>query len=241
MRAQRYGRRAVWLSVLVHCLLLAGLGWLSPLTPQDSPEKDYVELELVSENSGSLGSSSVLVPSGIPNPSSQNLQQVDPANPATAAASQAADAAVGSVQAVVSNAIVDVQGTSDGAAGVSSASDDRSGNSSAGNGGTETNASADQPAGVILPPHIIYKVNPTYPDQARRQGLEGKVTVKIEVLADGLPGDVVIVHSSGSSLLDESVVAAVEQWRFAPAKNSATQQSMACLTTVSLVFKLNPA
>lgn len=59
---------------------------------------------------------------------------------------------------------------------------------------------------------------PVYPPMARRLGEEGKVVLRVRVSAQGLPLAVEIRTSSGFARLDEAAKAAVEQWRFVPAK-----------------------
>jgi protein TonB len=58
---------------------------------------------------------------------------------------------------------------------------------------------------------------PAYPERARARGVEGEVTVEVEVGADGSVGDVRVVRSSGSALLDRAAERAVRLWRFRPA------------------------
>jgi len=58
---------------------------------------------------------------------------------------------------------------------------------------------------------------PKYPAGALRQRLEGTTLVRVEVLADGSSGEVVLHQSSGFRPLDEAALDAVEQWRFKPA------------------------
>jgi len=59
--------------------------------------------------------------------------------------------------------------------------------------------------------------HPVYPRAARRQGREGIVQIRVEVLPDGTLGKLEIHVSSGSHDLDHSAIEAVEQWRFKPA------------------------
>lgn len=47
-----------------------------------------------------------------------------------------------------------------------------------------------------------------------------------------------IAESSGSDLLDDAAVAAVQRWRFVPAKVRGTGQRIACQTTMPVVLKL---
>lgn len=60
---------------------------------------------------------------------------------------------------------------------------------------------------------------PRYPAQALRSGVEGSVSVRIEVDAQGIPTDAKVVQRSGerSRDLDRAVLEAVRKWRFEPA------------------------
>jgi protein TonB len=58
---------------------------------------------------------------------------------------------------------------------------------------------------------------PPYPLAARRQGAEGRVVLRAQVLEDGRCAEAHIVRSSGHTQLDESALAAVRRWRFVPA------------------------
>lgn len=60
---------------------------------------------------------------------------------------------------------------------------------------------------------------PSYPPQALRSGVEGSVSVRIEVDAKGVPTDVKVVQRSGerSRDLDRAVLETVRKWRFEPA------------------------
>ena len=60
---------------------------------------------------------------------------------------------------------------------------------------------------------------PNYPAQALRSGVEGSVSVRIEVDANGNATDVTVVELTGerSRDLDRAVISAVRNWRFEPA------------------------
>lgn len=58
---------------------------------------------------------------------------------------------------------------------------------------------------------------PPYPLAARRQGVEGRVVLRAQVLEDGRCAELRIIRSSGHALLDESALATVRRWRFVPA------------------------
>ena len=63
---------------------------------------------------------------------------------------------------------------------------------------------------------------PEYPSFAQRQGWEGKVILRVRVLASGKPGAVEIKQSSGRKTLDEAALEVVKNWVFAPAKRGST-------------------
>jgi protein TonB len=78
---------------------------------------------------------------------------------------------------------------------------------------------------------------PEYPSIARRRGWEGKVLLRIDVGADGLPGKVEIAESSGREVLDQSALRTVRRWTFTPAMRG--DEPVASTLTLSIVFKLD--
>jgi TonB family protein len=59
-----------------------------------------------------------------------------------------------------------------------------------------------------------------YPVWANIQGVEGQVTLRVEVLASGLPGKMWLKQSSGSGLLDLDAQEQLKHWRFMPARKN---------------------
>lgn len=59
---------------------------------------------------------------------------------------------------------------------------------------------------------LIHRVNPTYPEAARNQHIEGPVVLNAHVLGDGSVGEIEIV--TGHPLLAEAATQAVKQWKF---------------------------
>ena len=51
---------------------------------------------------------------------------------------------------------------------------------------------------------------------ARRRGYEGKVVLKVEVLATGKVGQIKIAESSGFEVLDRAALKGVKIWMFRP-------------------------
>jgi TonB family protein len=68
---------------------------------------------------------------------------------------------------------------------------------------------------VVVPVLLDYDLY--YPDEARRQGLEGTVQVRVLVNRSGKPEEVVIAKSSGSYLLDSAAVRTATTFVFSPA------------------------
>lgn len=78
---------------------------------------------------------------------------------------------------------------------------------------------------------------PEYPAMARRRFLEGRVIMKVQVMASGHPGQVLIDTGSGHEILDEAALETVRQWRFVPAKRG--DKAVDSWVKVPIVFKLN--
>lgn len=89
----------------------------------------------------------------------------------------------------------------------------------------------------VKPPRLLREVAPVYPASARNSGATGVVTVRILVGADGSVEDVTVVGSSGNGAMDNSVVAAVNKWRFSPAKDKYGQNAR-CRVTRAVSFNL---
>jgi len=61
---------------------------------------------------------------------------------------------------------------------------------------------------------LVHRVQPTYPEIARRLNLDGLVMVRAEVAADGHVRSVAVV--SGNAILGQAALRAVRDWVFAP-------------------------
>lgn len=108
-----------------------------------------------------------------------------------------------------------------------------------GNGSGNGNGSGSgEGRGVpVKPPRLLREVAPVYPASARNSGATGVVTVRILVGADGSVEDVTVVGSSGNGAMDNSVVTAVNKWRFSPAKDKYGQNAR-CRVTRAVSFNL---
>lgn len=77
---------------------------------------------------------------------------------------------------------------------------------------------------------------PSYPEEARRKGMEGEVLLKVEVLANGGVGQIEVKRSSGHEILDRSALSAVKQWRFIPANKE--NGPIPCWVNIPIKFQL---
>ena len=77
---------------------------------------------------------------------------------------------------------------------------------------------------------------PSYPMGPYREGIEGTVWLRVEVLEDGSVGSLEVAQSSGNSELDESALITVKKWRF----NAAVQggKAAAQFVRIPITFKL---
>ncbi|MCZ2087979.1 MAG: energy transducer TonB [Burkholderiales bacterium] len=106
---------------------------------------------------------------------------------------------------------------------------------------------AAAPAAVAAPPpalvgarfdaDYLHNPKPVYPAASRRLGEEGRVLLRVRVSAQGLPLSVDVRQSSGSPRLDEAARAAVERWRFVPAKQGT--EAVESTVVVPLQFTLD--
>ncbi|WP_332671247.1 energy transducer TonB [Aromatoleum sp.] len=77
---------------------------------------------------------------------------------------------------------------------------------------------------------------PTYPRISRRRGEEGRVLLRVRVLADGAAGVVEIAEGSGHPRLDDAARETVKNWRFVPASKG--EVKMESWLNVPIVFRL---
>ena len=70
----------------------------------------------------------------------------------------------------------------------------------------------------MTPPVPLSTPQPAYPESLREQGIEGTVIVRFVINVDGSVSGVRALR--GPAALRASVVAAVQRWRFKPAKDA---------------------
>jgi len=74
-----------------------------------------------------------------------------------------------------------------------------------------------RPGSGIEAPRLLREVKASYSEEARRANIQGDVLMEVVVRADGTVGSARVTRGLGYGL-DERAVAAVRQWRFAPAR-----------------------
>ena len=74
-----------------------------------------------------------------------------------------------------------------------------------------------RPGSGIEPPRLLREVKAEYTEDGRRRGLTGDVELEIVVRRDGSVGEVTVLKGLGAGL-EQRAIAAVRQWRFAPAR-----------------------
>jgi protein TonB len=97
------------------------------------------------------------------------------------------------------------------------------------------------PAPVLPPDYRAAYLNnpaPPYPHGARRAGEQGTVLLRVLVGSDGAPVRVELDGSSGSGSLDAAARAAVQRWRFAPARRG--DEPVEAWVRIPVVFRLAP-
>ncbi|MEQ8371273.1 MAG: energy transducer TonB [Alphaproteobacteria bacterium] len=100
---------------------------------------------------------------------------------------------------------------------------------------TTSATAGDEPSsasrGDGVPAPAAGNPRPDYPWSARRNGIEGRVVLRVEVLPSGMVGQVVVAESSGYGILDRAAQRTVALWRYDPPRGRVT-------TRVPVVFRL---
>ena len=82
-----------------------------------------------------------------------------------------------------------------------------------------------------------YQTRPHYPEAARREGAEGVVTLRFEVLTSGKVGTVQVQRSTRRPDLDRAAVEAIKTWLFEPARRG--KEAVAVWVILPVRFELN--
>jgi TonB family protein len=84
---------------------------------------------------------------------------------------------------------------------------------------------------------LIRQVKPSYPEQAKAQGIEGVVVLSAVVQKDGTVGNVTVM-SGAHPLLAAEAENAVRQWRYQPSRLNG--EPVEIVTTLEVDFRLQP-
>ena len=72
--------------------------------------------------------------------------------------------------------------------------------------------------GPSRPARVLRRYEPGYPESARRDKVEGRVVLDVQINSNGRVGSVRVLSSSGSPVLDSTAISAVKRWSFSPAR-----------------------
>jgi len=84
-------------------------------------------------------------------------------------------------------------------------------------------------------PVVIGKIEPVYPEFAKRNKLQGTVILEVEVLKDGSIREIRVRRGVGGGL-DEAAIEAVRKVKFQPGKSSG--QPVDCMVIIPVEFKI---
>jgi protein TonB len=80
----------------------------------------------------------------------------------------------------------------------------------------KTSPAIDDTVNVDEFPSPTKQVPPKYPEDAKKQGIQGKVYLKVLIGTDGVPKDARVIKSDAVQL-DSAALKSCMQWRFKPA------------------------
>jgi len=108
---------------------------------------------------------------------------------------------------------------------------------SQGGAGGQGALAADPAPAAGQPAKARQMAPPVYPKAAFDQGISGRVVLRVEVRADGTPGDIRVLSSQPAGVFDEVSVAAARQWTFDPAQRDG--KAVAAALKIPLTFSMN--
>lgn len=82
---------------------------------------------------------------------------------------------------------------------------------------------------------LIYRVNPIYPDLARRARVYGDVILEAMIDEEGNVASIKVLR--GHPLLNDAAVVAVRQWKYSPTVLSG--EPVPVIATITVIFRLN--
>jgi TonB family protein len=89
--------------------------------------------------------------------------------------------------------------------------------------------------GEVMPPRLIKKVEPVYPEEARKAGVSGIVILEVQTDKTGHIKDIKVLRSI--PLLDQAAIDAVKQWEYEPLIINGEPKEIIFTVTVSFRLK----
>ncbi|MCC5466248.1 energy transducer TonB [Pelosinus baikalensis] len=225
-------RKAMAVSFFLHILLLVTAGYIASGFTAALPiqEEVILEMDLISDPADRAGNSPSLpeshhsqdIPKQIPTETTQ-IEQIQTSTPVVKAE-----------PVVTASNLTMTEAEAPSSSSASSSSEASSSSSSTASAAVSGGSSRSG----IAAPGILSKVDPSYPSDARQAGLEGTAVLRVQILANGRPGEISVSRSTGHSSLDDAAVAAVAKWRFVPAKDRDSGKTVACYTSLPVSFRL---
>ena len=78
---------------------------------------------------------------------------------------------------------------------------------------------ADKPCFAPRPPGTpIARIEPIYPEEARRKCIEGYVDLEFDVGEDGRPKNIKVLYAYPPEIFDQAAISNVKQWCYRPSK-----------------------
>lgn len=108
------------------------------------------------------------------------------------------------------------------------------GGADAGSGGGSGGRAFNVGRGVSAP-HVLFKVEPEYSEEARKAKWQGTVVLTVIVDEMGRPSHVSVLRSLGLGL-DQKAIDAVSQWRFKPGQKDG--KAVPVIATIEVNFRL---
>jgi TonB family protein len=87
----------------------------------------------------------------------------------------------------------------------------------------------------VSKPELIHRVEPVYPELAKRARISGNIKLRITIDEEGKVQDIRVID--GNPLLNGAAVEAVQQWRYTPAIQDG--KPIPVTTTITLTFRSN--
>ena len=108
---------------------------------------------------------------------------------------------------------------------------------STGSGTGNSGEGQGQTGQAVQLPYVTYSTTPPYPQDARKNGIEGTTRIRVLIDESGRVTEASVSGSSGSSSLDQSALQAIYKWRFSPARD-ANGNKVKCYVNIPVVFRL---